>query len=57
MDTLDPNYHNPFKNPDAISIVKQTDGNWKGWTQRFGKVVEVREIKPEDCLIKLLTHE
>ena len=49
-------YHNPFENPNAISLVKQSDGNWMGYAQRFGKVVEVREVKPEDCLLKLITH-
>lgn len=48
--------YNPHKNPKAISLIQQPDGNWKGFMQRFDKVVEVREIKPEDCLIKLLTH-
>lgn len=50
------NVYNPNVNPKAISIIEQEDGNWKGWTQKFGKVVEVREGKPEDCLIKLITH-
>jgi len=48
--------HNPYTNKDAISIVKQPDGNWKGWMQRFGKVVEVRDIGPETVLKLLLTH-
>lgn len=42
---------------DSIIISKQSDGNWKGWATRYGKVVEVREIKPEDCLVRLLTHD
>lgn len=49
--------HNPEKNEDAISLIRQKDGNWKGYAMRHGKLVEVREIKPEDCLVKLLTHE
>ena len=48
---------NPYKNPGVISLVKQSDGNWKGYYQKYGKTLEVREIKPEDCLSKLLTHE
>lgn len=51
-----PSEYDPTTNPDAISLIKQADGNWKGWIQKNGTVVEVREIKPEDCLIKLLTH-
>jgi hypothetical protein len=48
---------NPFHNPNAILIIKQKDGNYKGWMNKFGKVVEVREIGPETVLQKLLTHE
>lgn len=47
----------PNKDPNAISIILQTDGNWKGYTQRFGKLVEVREISPTDCLLRLMTHD
>lgn len=47
----------PAKNEKVISLLHDKDGNWRGWTQRFGKLVEVREAKPEDCLVKLLTHE
>ena len=49
--------HDPNKNSKAISIIQQEDGNWKGWMQKHGKIVEAREIKPEDVLYKLLTHE
>ena len=53
----DVNYHNPFKNPNAISLVRQPDGNWKGWMSKFDKVIEVREIGPDTALQMLLTHE
>lgn len=49
--------YDPEKNPDAISIIRQQDGNWMGWMQKNGKMVEAREIKPEDVLLKLITHE
>lgn len=49
--------YDPNKNPDAISIVKQADGNWKGWAQKHGKLVEVREAGPDYCLQALMTHE
>jgi hypothetical protein len=42
---------------NEILIVKQTDGNWKGYMNRDGNPLEVREIDPYTCLIKLLTHE
>lgn len=46
---------NPLYNPDAITIIKQIDGNFKLWGQRFGKMVEIRSVKPEDCLSEFLT--
>ena len=41
---------------DTIVIEKQEDGNWKGWMNRYGKVVEVREVSPTVVLQALLTH-
>lgn len=49
-------YFNPSKNPNAISIVQQADGNWKGYMFKFGKIITVREVKPEDALLMLITH-
>lgn len=42
---------------NTIILEKQADGNWIGKTIKYGKEIEVREAKPEDCLVKLLTHE
>lgn len=53
----EPTSYDPSKNHDAISIIKQTDGNWIGTAWKFGRVVTAREIKPEDVLVKLMTHE
>jgi len=49
--------HDPNKNPKAISIIQQEDGNWMGTINKFGKVVNVRDIGPETVLQKLLTHD
>ena len=49
--------HNPEKNHDAISLIKQEDGNWKGWMWRWGKLIEVREGDPNTALNRLLTHD
>lgn len=46
----------PEKNPKAISIIQDKDGNWRGWINKFGKVIEVRAIGPETVLQLLLTH-
>ncbi len=45
--------------PDLKKIVleQQDDGNWIGKANKFGKDIEVREVKPEDCLTKILTHD
>lgn len=50
------NKFNPAENPNVISIEKQADGNWIGQTQKFGKVVEVRQADPQIVLQMLLTH-
>lgn len=41
---------------EAIILKKQVDGNWKGWMTKNGKEIEVREIDPQTCLVKLMTH-
>lgn len=48
--------YSPYENPKAISLYMLPDGSWVGEANRFGKVVEVREAKPEDALGKILTH-
>jgi hypothetical protein len=47
----------PRKNPEAISIIRQKDGNWKLWGQKFGKMIESRGVKPEDLIVEYITHE
>jgi hypothetical protein len=49
--------YNPEKNPKAISIIEEEDGNFRGYTQKFGKLVSVRAGKPEDVLVGLITHD
>ena len=49
--------YNPETNENVISLIKQEDGNWKGYHKRFSKLIEVREAKPEDCLLRLMTHD
>lgn len=53
---MTPDKHNPEKNHDAISLIKQPDGNWKGYMHKNGKLIEVREIDPQTALTRLLTH-
>lgn len=47
----------PSRNPNVISLVKQADGNWKGFMQKNGKYLTVRAINPEYCLQELLTND
>lgn len=47
---------NPENNPNVITLMKRTDGNWRGIMQKDGKIIKNVEIKPEDCLLKLLTQ-
>ena len=49
--------YDPHLNPKVISIHMLDDGSWVGETNRFGSVVKVREISPEYCLIRLMTHD
>lgn len=46
----------PYKNPDAIVIIKQPDGNYKLYGQKNGLMIELRTGKPEDALVEFLTH-
>lgn len=48
---------NPQRNPDVISIVKQPDGNYKGYMQKNGTLIEVRQGDPGTVLQMLITHE
>jgi hypothetical protein len=47
----------PNCNPKAFSLIEQPDGNWKGWRNIRGKVVEVRDYDPVIVLTRLITHE
>lgn len=47
---------NPLKNPNAILLVKQEDGNWRGFMNKSGKVVQVRVVDPGTALQELITH-
>lgn len=49
--------YDPNKNQAVISIYMLEDGSWVGETMKFGKLVKVREGKPQDALEKLLTHD
>jgi hypothetical protein len=47
---------NPTQNKDAILLVKQTDGNWRGFMHKGDKLVQVRQGDPGTVLQMLITH-
>lgn len=49
--------YDPHKNPKAIAIIQQADGNWTAEGQRFGKMVRIRGGAPHSVLEGLLTHD
>lgn len=48
---------NPTTNANVIAIVRQEDGNYKGYCKKFEKDIEVRAGDPQTVLTMLLTHE
>lgn len=49
--------YDPAKNHEAIVIIKQEDGNYKGYAWKHGKVVEVRDIDPNTVITRIITQE
>ena len=47
--------YSPEKNDNVITIIKQPDGNYKGYMQKNGKFIEVRQGDPNTVLQMLLT--
>ena len=47
----------PLKNENVISIIKQDDGNYRGYMHKNGKLVQVRQGEPNTVLQLLLTAE
>ena len=47
----------PQKNADAISIVRMEDGNYRGFMQKNGKLVQARQADPGTVLQLLLTSD
>lgn len=47
----------PRDNHDAISLVKQPDGNWRGFTVKNGQLIQARQNDPNIVLTLLMTHD
>lgn len=48
---------NPLVNKDAITIIKQPDGNYRGFMLKDGNLIQARQYDPGVVLNLLLTHE
>ncbi len=48
---------NPNLHPEVVTLIKQPDGNWKGYKLKNGVLIESREGMPEHALTRLMTHE
>lgn len=48
---------NPLRNKDAILIVKQPDGNYRGFAYKNGNLIQVRQGDPGTVLQLLITHD
>lgn len=46
----------PNTNPEAISIIKQPDGNFIGYMSKNGQLITARQSNPETVLVMLITH-
>lgn len=53
--TKDPDNWNPLTDKNIISLVRQKDGNWKGYGFFQGQNKTTRSYSPEMCLQGLLT--
>lgn len=49
--------YNPNKNHQAISIIKQPDGNWIGEAFVNGGIISVRAGDPNTVVTLLITHD
>jgi hypothetical protein len=48
--------YSPEIHPEVVSLIKQEDGNWKGYMLKNGVLIESRDLMPEHVLTRLLTH-
>jgi hypothetical protein len=48
---------NPITNKDAIVLIKQPDGNWRGFMSKNGNLIQERQGDPNSVMLSLITHE
>lgn len=47
---------NPIKNHDAIVIIKEKDGNYRGFMFKNGKFIQTRQADPGNVMQALIIH-
>lgn len=47
---------NPLQNKNAILLVKQEDGNWRGFIWKGDKLIQARQGDPQTVMTLLITH-
>jgi hypothetical protein len=47
---------NPQEDASVISIIRQPDGNYRGFANRNGQLIQVRAGDPQTVLTMLITH-
>jgi len=47
---------NPNTNHDACVLMKQPDGNWRGFMHKNGKLIQERQGDPNNVMLALITH-
>lgn len=57
QDELNKIVWNPSKNDNVIAIIKQEDGNYKGFMQKNGKLIQVRQSDPNTVMQLLITAD
>lgn len=47
---------NPQRNENVITILKDKDGNYRGFMKKNGKFIQVRQADPNTVMQLLITH-
>lgn len=47
----------PQLNQNVITIMRQDDGNYRGFTQKNGKFIQTRQSDPGVVMQMLITHD
>ena len=48
---------NPVRDANVMTIIKQPDGNYRGFMQKNGKLIQVRQSDPNTVMQLLITSD